>query len=192
MTITNLLYFADGGTTAIQAVDARGREFAFCFDGMMLSATPERIYVGAVHPTREGAKLIPEGSEDEKTILGLLRGWLDARFTSRRQAELLQRRAVTGLPKQEYWALRVLRAFRRRYNVRKSRQWLNDNYSPEEQARLLERPSNEGLGDKERTAWHKVQSLHRYPVRRRKEGARQPARSTDAAVEDAGDADGTE
>ncbi|MHC4505800.1 MAG: hypothetical protein ACYTFI_21060 [Planctomycetota bacterium] len=183
MTITDLLYFADGGTTAIQAVDARGREFAFCFDGMMSSATPERIFFGAVHPTRDGARLLPERSDDEKAILGLLRGWLDARLTTRRQAELLERRAVTGLPKQEYWALRVLRAFRRRYYLRKSRQWLNDNYSPEEQARLLRRPGAEGLGDEDRAAWHKVQLLHGYPVRRRKEAARRPALSTDAATE---------
>ena len=163
--VIELAYYRDGGSTGIRAVDARGREFSLCFDGSMVSRTPSRIYFGVYYARDAGGELLPEGSGDERAVLALLQGWVDSHLTRERHAELSGRHLEAGVSQEERWAFRILHAFEGQENVRRGREWLDANYSREEQARLLRRPDGDGLSERDQKAWHRIQSLHGYPVR---------------------------
>lgn len=164
--ITDVRYFSDGGTAAIDFTARGGEKFQLCFDGRLLSDTPSRIYFGAEHPTKPGATLIAAGSEQEKGLLALLKQWLDRNYFPEKQEELRGRTSVDGLPKKELWALRILWAMQGQQRVAEAQRRLDEKYSAAQQEMLLSLAAPDDLNEPDRHAWEQIQSLHGYPGRR--------------------------
>jgi len=165
--ITDVRYFSDGGTAAIDLAARGGKKFQLCFDGRLLSDTPSRIYFGAEHPTKPGATLIAAGSEQEKGLLALLKQWLDRNFFPEKQEELRKRNSIAGLPKKELWALRILWAMQGQERIAEMQRLLDEKYSAAQQEMLLNLDSPDDLNEPDRQAWEQIQSLHGYPSRGR-------------------------
>lgn len=85
ITVAGVGEFRDGGTVSFHLVDATGRKAAFCFDFKSGSKTPGRLYMGAEHPSRPGAKLVPLRSQTEKAVLQILQSFLDRQFSRSEQ-----------------------------------------------------------------------------------------------------------
>ncbi len=80
--------FADGGTIGFILTDGF-REIPCCYDGRMIKTDPDRasprplrhLFVGALHPDRAGAEMIPICGEREQAIRILLKDWYENRAT---------------------------------------------------------------------------------------------------------------
>ena len=77
--------YLDGGTLGGKLKDSTGKVLKFCRDGRMRihcidgkkqEVEPWKFYIGATHPTDEGAIALEIGGEDEAHLIALLRSWI--------------------------------------------------------------------------------------------------------------------
>jgi hypothetical protein len=75
-------YYRDGGTIGVEVKNASNQVFQFCLDGRINTQTPQRVYLGAMHPSVAEAVKIDKGSNSELGIIKLLRSWLKTKISA--------------------------------------------------------------------------------------------------------------
>lgn len=112
ITIHELSYFEDGGTLGVDFTNATGKRMKIAIDARIARFIQEdnthlRLYVGAMHPEDQGAKLVDQDSDMERTVFTLLRGWVDQRFTAE-QIKQFQQTDIDALTQEQLWARRIV------------------------------------------------------------------------------------
>ena len=113
--IVKMEMFSDGGTTYVYLCDASDKTLLVCFDARINTSTPLKLFIGAEHPTHEGAR--PATPAEDAEIIGILREIIDSRFTASRQKALLEGGSVVGLSEKEKHALLLLWIFEGRQRL---------------------------------------------------------------------------
>ena len=118
ITVTDVLYYTDGGTTGIIIKDQNGKVLKLCLDGRMqiqeilpgavVKPKPYHIYVGATYPTDQGAQSVSIGGKEEKTILSILQAWVNGQSPFEKQEKLMNAKTVQGLSENELKEYRIL------------------------------------------------------------------------------------
>lgn len=76
--VKEVYYYKDGGTIGILLTDAKGIDHPFCLDGRSESGrSTNHLFLGAVYPTRPGARKVPLQGPEESALYGVLLRWAD-------------------------------------------------------------------------------------------------------------------
>ncbi|NLF32817.1 MAG: hypothetical protein GX591_18255 [Planctomycetes bacterium] len=86
--LTLLERFRDGGTLGFD-MTAGAAGLRFALDGRAGSPTRGRWYLGASHPTHDGAVLLPRDGPAEQALRRILRDWLAQHFTAAQLEQLV-------------------------------------------------------------------------------------------------------
>src|SRR5262245_36119284 len=70
--ITAIIHWEDVGSVGISFSDSAGKYFLSCLDGRTLEDKYAHLYIGAIHPTKPGAKAVALGGLEEAALYGLL------------------------------------------------------------------------------------------------------------------------
>ena len=127
VTIQEVAYWQDGGSLGVRlSINEKKPAEMFSVDGQKpweedSRKTTLRLYVDAMHPSQEGAKLLAADSPEERRLLDALRQWLTKNYTD----EELKRIASSGLDvlnEKEVWAKRIASTLRsiKRYRAEKA------------------------------------------------------------------------
>jgi hypothetical protein len=77
--VTAVHQFKDGGTIGIELTDAKDRKHEFCLDGRSLEDANRKgtrnLFVGAVYPTRPGARNVEVRGPEESAFYGVMLRW---------------------------------------------------------------------------------------------------------------------
>lgn len=86
--LVQLHRWRDGGSLGFTVDDAKGQRLSFSLDGRIGSPTPGRWYIGAGHPTQEGAELVEVGGKREQALIRILDLWLSQHFSDSQRGAL--------------------------------------------------------------------------------------------------------
>jgi hypothetical protein len=72
--VTEVRYYKDGGSIGLELTDAKKVKHHFCFDGSK-GPGPYPLLVGAIYPTREGAREVELRGPEEAELYAVLLRW---------------------------------------------------------------------------------------------------------------------
>jgi hypothetical protein len=99
--------FMDGGTCSAELLDAKGQRFYIGFDGRMQMGDglwPYHCFIGAEHPRRMGARMLPLWGPEERAMIAIANAAIDATLIPGQRATVL-RTASRGTPKGVDWGV---------------------------------------------------------------------------------------
>ncbi|MFI4860039.1 MAG: M56 family metallopeptidase [Phycisphaerales bacterium JB063] len=108
ITLHELAAFWDGGTLGFRYTDAEGQQVEGAIDGRRFSETKNRLCLGAMHPTHDGAEWVEEGSERERAVFAALRGWVEHHYSTEELAAISANPNLGDLPERDVWALQIV------------------------------------------------------------------------------------
>ena len=115
VTVQKVAVYTDGGSTGVTLKDSSGRTLSFCTDFQMDALGPGKqrsthgdLFLGATHPTYDGATHVEPRGVQEKAICTILQEWLNRNVSGRKRRAWLRDRGVNELTKEEAEQRRVL------------------------------------------------------------------------------------
>ncbi len=90
LTLAELLVWRDGGSLGFVLRDAAGTELRFCVAGPIPASVAGRWFIGATHPSHEGARIIDAGGGVENALRRALQVWVSQHYNQAEQDELLR------------------------------------------------------------------------------------------------------
>ena len=105
--------YEDGGTAFVVFTDARGCKYRVCRDRRESELEGSRdLYLNAIYPTDEGARVLDRESPQAQAIRGALVDWFESRVTEKVKMQIFEQKTVVGLDESEMMTARVLEVIR--------------------------------------------------------------------------------
>jgi hypothetical protein len=90
LTLAELLVWRDGGSLGFVLRDATSTELRFCVAGPIPASIAGRWFIGATHPSHEGARIVDAGGDVERALKRALRAWVSQHYDRAEQEELVR------------------------------------------------------------------------------------------------------
>jgi beta-lactamase regulating signal transducer with metallopeptidase domain len=124
--IHELVKYTDGGTLGVAYTPPGSERIEIAIDARDSSDSADdntylRLYVGAMHPDHEAARLADEGSQLEKQVFAALGSWVDTYFTGAEIEAIFNEANLDDLTETQAWAIwieRTLQAVRYHRDLR--------------------------------------------------------------------------